>query len=109
MVTHKSSLLTTVPQTLEKRLEIMQAIRAIVAQDGEALQRRREEIAAIRHDFDALRYDWGLIEKAVRQACRKWALQELEKYSPDQPRVPAGQPGGRTVDERRRKRGAICR
>jgi hypothetical protein len=87
--------LSAVPQTLHARLEIAKAIRTLVGPgEDELLRQRRAEIAAIRHDLEALSRD-------IRKAGEEWlALAKaelraaLKKYSPDQPRVPAGNPDG---------------
>jgi hypothetical protein len=86
--------LSAVPQTLHARLEIASAIRTLMAQDADALAQRRTEIAAIRRQCEALKRD---IHKAGQEwlALIKTELRsELKKYSPDQPRVPTGNPDG---------------
>jgi hypothetical protein len=87
--------LSAVPQTLHTRLEIAKAIRALAGPDqDELLRQRRAEFAAIRRELEALP---GEIRKAGEEclALAKAELQAaLKKYSPDQPRVPAGNPAG---------------
>jgi hypothetical protein len=88
-------ILSAVPPTLHARLEIAKAIRALAGPDeDELLRQRRAELAAIRRDLEALSRD---IRKAGEEwlALAKAELREaLKKYSPDQPRVPAGNPDG---------------
>jgi hypothetical protein len=87
--------LSAVPQTLHARLEIAKAIRTLAGPDeDELLRQRRAEIAAIRRDLEVLTRDirkageeWLVLAKAELRAA-------LKKYSPDQPRVPAGNPDG---------------
>ena len=83
--------LSAVPQTLHTRLEIAQAIRTLAEPDqDELLRQRRAEIAAIRRDLDAL-------ARGVRnlgEGLPALVMAELKKYSPNQPRVPAGNPDG---------------
>jgi phage portal protein BeeE len=86
---------SAVPQTLHARLEIARAIRTLAGPgEDELLRQRRAEIAAIRRDLEALSRDirkageeWLVLAKAELRAA-------LKKYSPDQPRVPAGNPDG---------------
>jgi hypothetical protein len=73
MIPYKSPLLTTVPQTLEKRREMLQAIRALAAQD-EQLRQRRADIAAWCCDFEALRHDCELFARTLRQTYREQAV-----------------------------------
>ena len=87
--------LSAVPQTLHTRLEIAKAIRTLAGPDqDELLRQRRAEIVAIRRELEALP---GEIRKAGEE-CLALAKAELraalKKYSPDQPRVPAGNSGG---------------
>jgi hypothetical protein len=87
--------LSAVPQTLHTRLEIAKAIHALAGPDqDELLRQRRAELAAIRRELEALP---GEIRKAGEEclALAKAELQAaLKKYSPDQPRVPKGNPDG---------------
>jgi len=80
MAARPSRILTAVPQTWPIRLEIAKAIHALAAQEGERLQRRRAELAALRRDCE-------LAAEALREVCR-----ELVKagFRPDQPRWPKG-------------------
>jgi hypothetical protein len=86
---------SAVPQTLHTQIEIAKAIRTLAGPDqDELLRQRRAEIAAIRRELEALP---GEIRKAGEEclALAKVELQAaLKKYSPDQPRVPAGNPDG---------------
>jgi hypothetical protein len=87
--------LSAVPQTLHTRFEIAKAIRTLAGLDqDELLRQRRAELAAIRRELEALP---GEIRKAGEE-CLALAKEELraalKKYSPDQPRVPAGNSGG---------------
>jgi hypothetical protein len=85
----------TVPPTLEKRLEVLAAFRSLVSQDDELVRQRRAEIAALRREAEVLR---RCIDAFCRQLpeLRAEIMKELkaQKYSPDQPRVPAGNPHG---------------
>jgi len=85
----KSPLLTAVPQTLEKRQEIINAIRTFTASDDGRLK-RRTEITALRSDLERLRQD---VLELWRQ-CEPRARSYVIKYSSDQPRVPSGNPDG---------------
>lgn len=88
-------ILSAAPQTLHARLEIAKAIRTLAGPDEDELPGpRRAEIAAIRRDLEALSRDirkvgeeWLVLAKAELRAA-------LKKYSPNQPRVPAGNPNG---------------
>jgi hypothetical protein len=87
--------LSAVPQTLQARLEIAKALRSLAEPDeDELLRQRRAEITAIRRDLEALSHDirkageeWLVLAKAELRAA-------LKKYSPNQPRVQAGNPDG---------------
>jgi hypothetical protein len=87
--------LSAVPRLPHVQLEIAKAIRTLAEpNEDELLRQRRAEIAAIRRVSESLASD-------VRKACEEClALAKaelraaLKKYSPDQPRVPAGNPGG---------------
>jgi hypothetical protein len=87
--------LSAVPQTLHARLEIAKAIRTLAGPDeDELLRQRRAEIAAVRHDLEALSRD-------IRKAGEEWLVlvkaelrAALKKYSPSQPRVPVGNRDG---------------
>ena len=87
--------LSAVPQTLQTQLEIAKAIRTLAGPDqDELLRQRRAELAAIRRELEALP---GEIRKAGEEclALAKAELQAaLKKYSPDQPRVSAGNRDG---------------
>ena len=79
------------PPTLEKRLETLEAFRTLVSQDDELVRQRRAEIAALRREAEDIR---RCIDAFCRQLSelRAEILKDLkaQKYSPDQPRVPAG-------------------
>ncbi|MGA3309843.1 MAG: hypothetical protein ABSD08_14685 [Xanthobacteraceae bacterium] len=93
MIPYKSPLLTSVPQTLQKRLEIMQAVRTLAGPDAEGqLRRRQAEIACLRRELKEIAQD-------LRQLCREWPLlirSNLRKYgyNPEEPRVPKHHTGG---------------
>jgi hypothetical protein len=87
--------LSAVPQTLHTRLEIAQAIRTPAGPDqDELLRQRRAEIAAIRRDLDALARGVRKLGEELPALVMAELRTALKKYSPDQPRVPAGNPGG---------------
>ncbi len=81
----------TMPPTLEKRLEVLEAFRTLVSQDDEHVRQRRAEIAALRREAEDIR---RCVDAFRRQlpGLRAEILKDLkaQKYSPDQPRVPAG-------------------
>jgi hypothetical protein len=87
--------LSAVPRLPHVQLEIAKAIRTLAEpNEDELLRQRRAEIAAIRRVSESLASD-------VRKACEEClALAKaelraaLKKYSPDQPRVPAGNSDG---------------
>jgi hypothetical protein len=86
--------LSAVPQTLHTQLEIANAIRTLFGPDEDTVLARRDEIATLRRDFQALVRDLPRIfEEAAKQAKAELRL-ELRKYSPDQRRVPAGNRDG---------------
>ena len=87
--------LSAVPQTLHTRLEIAQAIRTLAGPDqDELLRQRRAEIAAIRRDLDALARGVRKLGEELPALVMAELRAALNKYSPDQPRVPAGNPDG---------------
>lgn len=91
MIPYKSPMLTAVPRTLEKQLDILGAIDALMAQDGDdKLRKRRKEIAALRRGLQ----DIALTVAELRRACDPRLRSNVIKYSPYQPRVPAGNPDG---------------
>jgi hypothetical protein len=91
MIPYKSSFATVVPKTLEKRLEIMQAIRALAPQnEDEQLRKQRAEIVARRRLIDKLE----LTVYEMWRECEPQARSYVIKYSPGQPRVPAGNADG---------------
>jgi hypothetical protein len=90
-------ILTAVPQTLHTQLEIAEAIRTLAGPDeDELLRQRRAEIAAIRRDLDVLARGVRKLAEELPALVMAELQSELKKYSPDQPRVPAGnRDGGR--------------
>ena len=91
MIPYKSPLLTAVPQTLEKRLEIVDAIRALAARDDdERLSKRRAELASIRRELGEL----AQALQKIRRDCDPRLRSYVMKYSFGQPRVRAGNPDG---------------
>jgi hypothetical protein len=88
-------ILSDVPRTLHAQLEVAKAIRTLLGPDERELARQRDnEIAAIRRDLDAFARD---LPKAFAEAAALAKAElpgMLRKYSPDQPRVPAGNPKG---------------
>ena len=85
----------TLPPTLEKQRDVLDAFRTLVDQDDELIQQRRAEIAAIRRELEDMRRFVDVFRLQAREL-RAEILKELKarKYSPDQPRVPAGSPRG---------------
>jgi hypothetical protein len=85
----------TVPPTLEKQREVLDAFRTLADQDDELLQWRRAEIAALRREAEDIRRCIDAISRQMLEL-RAQILTErkAQKYSPDQPRVPAGSPHG---------------
>ena len=87
--------LSAVPRTLHTQIEIAKAIRTLAGPDqDELLRQRRAEIAAIRRELEALP---GEIRKAGEEClalAKAELLAALKKYSPDQPRVSAGNRDG---------------
>jgi hypothetical protein len=91
MSVDKSSLLTLAPKTLEKRLEIAVALRALVSADeDEQIQKRGAGIAALRRDLEEIRLQVAELWQEIDPRFRSYVI----KYSPDQPRVPAGNSDG---------------
>jgi hypothetical protein len=86
--------LSAVPHTLHVQLEIAKAIRALAAQDEDALLQRRTEIAAMRRECEALKRDMRIFEQECLVLLKAELRSELKKYSADQPRVPAGNSRG---------------
>ncbi len=86
---------SAVPRTLHAQLEIAKAIRTLFGPDQDELLRRRDaEIASLRRDFDALARDIPKAFAAAAALAKAEFFAALKKYSPDQPRVPKGNPGG---------------
>jgi hypothetical protein len=94
-------ILTAVPQTLHAQLEIVRIALALAGLDeNELLWQRRAEIAAIRRDLDVLKRVVRALGEELPALVMAELQSELKKYSPDQPRVPAGNPdGGQWVGE----------
>jgi hypothetical protein len=87
--------LSAVPQTLHVQLEIAKAIRTLAGPDeDELLQQRRAEIAALRRDLDALIRGVRKLGEELPSLVMVELQSELKKYSPDQPRVSAGNRDG---------------
>jgi hypothetical protein len=86
---------SAVPRTPHTQLEIAKAIHTLIGPDEEERARRcHAEIVALRRDVEALARD---IPKAFEQASALVKAEmraALRKYSPDQPRVPAGNRDG---------------
>ncbi len=84
-------LATAVPRTPEVRFEIAKAIQALAAQDeDERLRQRRATLASLRRELGEI----ALALQELRRACDPRLRSYVLKYSPDQPRVPAGNPDG---------------
>jgi hypothetical protein len=70
MTAYRSPVSTAVPLPLEKRLEIIEAIRALAASDDEQVHKRRADIAALRRDLENLKEIiadlWRLCETGTR-------------------------------------------
>jgi hypothetical protein len=87
--------LSAVPRTLHTQLEIAKAIRTLAGpDDDELLRQRRDEIAALRRDLAALARGVRKLAEELPALVMAELLSELRKYSPDQPRVSAGNPDG---------------
>jgi hypothetical protein len=95
------SILTAVPDTPHTQLEIAKAIRTLVGPDQDELVRqRRAEIAAIRRDLEVLKRGVRRLGEELPALLMAELQSGLKKYSPDQPRVPAGNhDGGQWVGE----------
>jgi hypothetical protein len=86
---------SAVPRTLQAQFEIAKAIRTLFGPDQDELLRRRDaEIASLRRDFDALAREIPKAFAAAAAPSKSEFFAALKKYSPDQPRVPKGNPGG---------------
>jgi hypothetical protein len=87
--------LSAVPQTLHARLEIAKAIRTLAGPDeDELLRRRHAEIAGVRRDLELLAADVRKTFEEAAALAKAELRAALKKYSPDQPRVPAGNSKG---------------
>jgi hypothetical protein len=86
---------SAVPRTLQAQLEIAKAIRTLLGPgQDELLRRRHAAIASLRRDFDALARDIPGAFAAAAALAKAEFFAALRKYSPDQPRVPKGNPDG---------------
>src|SRR6516165_4963977 len=85
---------TAVPRTLHTQLEIVKAIRTLTGGDENDAAGRRREIADIRRDLDVLKRDFQNAGEEWLALVKAELATELEKYTPDQPRVPKGNHGG---------------
>ena len=83
MITRKSPVLMAVPQSPERRLEIIEAIRTLIAPDEGPIRRRRADIAVLRHDLEELSQN---VADLWRQ-CEPQAQSYVIQYNPEQPRV----------------------
>jgi hypothetical protein len=82
----------TLPPTLEKQREVLDAFRTLVTEDDEIAWQRRVEIPALHRDLEDLRRSMDALRRQATEEVRTEILKELKarKYSPSQPRVPAG-------------------
>lgn len=94
---------TAVPGALDVRLEIMQAIQTLAAQDEDEWNgRRRGEIASVRREFGQIEFAMQELRRNFDPRLRSYVI----KYSPNQPRAPAGHPdvgNGRAKVARRKQ------
>jgi hypothetical protein len=77
----------TLPPTLEKRRETLEAFRTLVDQDDELIRQRRAEIVAIRRGMEDMRRSFDAIRRQMLEL-RKYG------YNPEEPRVPKRHTGG---------------
>jgi len=89
MIPYKGPARATVPQGLEKRLEIIRAIHALGV-DTEFALYREAEIAAIRRDLNEITLAINDLLRTHDVRLRSCVI----KYNPDQLRVPSGNPDG---------------
>jgi hypothetical protein len=84
--------LYAVPQTLEKRLDILHAFRRLAAQDDERIRQRRAEIASIRRELEEIAQEANKFFRELPLLIQS----ELRKagYNPNEPRVPKRSHGG---------------
>ena len=84
------------PQTLAKRLEIIQGIRILFGRDDNEL-RRGDGITVVHRDLEEIAPAIHGLWRASDDGLRSYVI----KYDPAQPRVPPDQPGGRrwTTDD----------
>jgi len=88
----RPTVLMALPQSLERQLDIVRAARALAVHDNDSLVlKRREQIAALRRDIAWI----ALMLEELKRACDPRLRSHVVKYSSDQPRVPAGNPGDR--------------
>jgi hypothetical protein len=92
MIPYKSPLETTVPNSLEVRLEIAKALQTLAGDQDERLRQRPAEIASIRCELEEIAQE----VRALRSDGPSLILSKLRKYgyNPDEPRVPKHSPGG---------------
>lgn len=91
MIPYKSPFLVAVPQNWQVRLEIMTAIRTLAKQsEDDQVRQRRADIAALRRSCEQL----ALSVYDLWRECEPRARSYVIKYSPEQPRVPAGNSDG---------------
>lgn len=74
MTQSMSLLRTAAPPTLEKRLEVIQAMNALAAQENDLLRHRRAQIVVLRQELEALRRACAGLGQTLRRACRGQVL-----------------------------------
>ena len=93
-----SQILTAVPRLPHVQREIAKAILTLTAQDEDerALARGREHSAALRNESDTPPNELELIKRYFRDNFLRELAAELRRagFSPNQPRVPAGNDNG---------------
>jgi len=82
--------LRAVPPSARARAEIACALDELAAQCRDDWLRRRAECAALRHELEQI----ALSVQELRREYDPWLRSYVLKYSPDQPRVPAGNSAG---------------
>jgi hypothetical protein len=88
-MTRPPRILYAEPPTLDKRIELATAIRMLAGPDRTA-QQRPPECAAVRRELEEIAFS---IQELLRD-CDRRLRSYVIKYSPDQPRAPAGNPDG---------------
>jgi hypothetical protein len=76
MIPYKSTLATAVPQSLEVRLEILTAARALTEDGEDRLHERRQAIASVRHSREEIARDFHELSRELRPQIRE----ALRKY-----------------------------